>query len=85
MSKAAFAPDNCAICGAAIPPKARACPECGADEQTGWREQSMYDGLDLPEADTGPKRERTGSAIFWKVTGLVLLVIMIVLVLRSRW
>ncbi len=42
-------PDECANCGADIPRNARACPNCGADERTGWRETSIYDGLDLPE------------------------------------
>ena len=32
------APEHCAVCGAAVPPKALACPACGADERTGWRE-----------------------------------------------
>lgn len=32
-----------------MPPKARACPECGADEQTGWSEAARTDGLDLPD------------------------------------
>ena len=42
-------PAECANCGAAIPRRARACPECGADERTGWRENdaTRYDGLDL--------------------------------------
>ncbi|MEI6862071.1 MAG: zinc-ribbon domain-containing protein, partial [Verrucomicrobiota bacterium] len=42
-------PDVCANCGADIPRSAYACPECGADERTGWRETSPEDGLDLPE------------------------------------
>ena len=46
------APPSCAACGADIPAGARACPECGADERTGWREASLYDGLDLPEETT---------------------------------
>jgi hypothetical protein len=41
-------PEECANCGAEIPRDARACPECGADERTGWRDPSVYDGLDLP-------------------------------------
>jgi len=41
-------PTECAICGADIAPNARACPECGADDLTGWREQDPLDGLDLP-------------------------------------
>jgi hypothetical protein len=45
-----MAPEICPICGAEVPPGARACTECGADEQTGWSEQARYDGLDLPDA-----------------------------------
>ena len=45
-------PAECAQCGADIPPRAHACPGCGADERTGWREQSVYDGLNLPDEDT---------------------------------
>lgn len=38
---------------------APACPECGSDEQTGWSENTVYDGLDLhDEADT-----RTGHSV----------------------
>jgi uncharacterized membrane protein YvbJ len=39
----------CPNCGAEVPPKAKACPECGSDEQTGWSEQANYDNLDLPD------------------------------------
>jgi hypothetical protein len=42
-------PDICPNCGAEVPPQAKACPECGSDEQTGWSEQARYDGLDLPD------------------------------------
>jgi len=34
-----------------VPPRARACPACGADEQTGWSEAARYDHLDLPNED----------------------------------
>ena len=38
------------MCGAEVPPSARACSECGADDTAGWDEdQARYDGLDLPE------------------------------------
>jgi hypothetical protein len=53
-------PDECANCGAAIPRHARACPECGADERTGWRDTSLYDGLDLP--DSAFDEDATGAA-----------------------
>ena len=55
-------PDECANCGAAIPRNARACPECGADERTGWRESSIYDGLDLPEESWSDDDDNTLSA-----------------------
>lgn len=65
-------PPECAQCGAAIPPQARACPACGADERTGWRETSIYDGLDLPdsagsETDTIPPgmRDRRVNGMPW--------------------
>jgi hypothetical protein len=41
-------PEICPNCGTAVPPKAKACPECGADEHTGWSEEAHSDGLDLP-------------------------------------
>ena len=44
-------PETCPNCGAEVPPKARACAECGADDQTGWSEAARSDGLDLPDDD----------------------------------
>ena len=42
-------PEICPNCGAEVPPKARACPECGADEKTGWSEEAHASGLGLPD------------------------------------
>lgn len=78
-------PGECAVCGALIPPHARACPECGADERTGWREADPYDGLDLPdsawadeEADGTWSDSRAvgagGLSWVWWVVGLLVLV-----------
>ena len=45
------APAECPVCGEAVPPRATACPHCGADDRTGWNEEeTRYDGLDLPES-----------------------------------
>ena len=41
-------PEVCPNCGALVPPKARACPQCGSDETTGWSESARSGGLDLP-------------------------------------
>jgi hypothetical protein len=68
---------------------ARACPECGADERTGWNEEATrYDGLDLPEEafgeeDAPPKSRRgaastiNGAPIFWWLVGVGLLALMV--------
>jgi hypothetical protein len=42
-------PEICPNCGAEVPPRAKACPECGSDEKTGWSDEAHASGLDLPE------------------------------------
>lgn len=50
MSAHVSTPETCPVCGAAVPRNARACPECGADERSGWNEDdTRCDGLDLPD------------------------------------
>lgn len=84
------APRECANCGAEIPRGAKACPECGADERTGWRETSIYDDLDLPDSAfdedepnsasrRSPKRVN-GIAWYWWLVGLAIIV-----VLLAKW
>ncbi len=81
-----YPPHECANCGADIPPTASACPECGADERTGWREPSPDDGLDLPEGYDDdarrqgemepPRRTVNGIPWHWWLAGVVLLVLL---------
>ena len=50
MEKHRPAPAICPVCGSDVPAESPACPECGADHETGWNEeQSIYDGIDLPD------------------------------------
>ncbi len=82
-------PSECANCGASIPRPARACPGCGADERTGWRDASVYDGLDLPDAAwtdddatsrpdrPGPSRDVNGLKWYWWATGVALLLFLV--------
>ena len=42
-------PETCLVCGADVPRKARACPECGADEKSGWSEEAYAQNLGLPD------------------------------------
>lgn len=94
MSQKLPPPDECANCGAAIPRTARACPECGADERTGWRENddTRYDGLDLPDSafadDSAPQPARRplrrGIPWYWYVVGILLLASLILGALGLR-
>ena len=45
------APELCPNCGAEVPPRARACPECGADESSGWNERAATQNLGIPDPD----------------------------------
>jgi len=62
MTKQSKPPSHCPVCGAEVPAKARACPECGADERAGWDEEATrYDDLNLPDAafeESEPGRPR---------------------------
>jgi hypothetical protein len=45
-------PEICPVCGENVPPSAKACPECGADEKSGWKSDALIsDALDLPDED----------------------------------
>jgi hypothetical protein len=44
-------PEICPNCGAEVPPRAKACPECCSDEQTGWSEEAHVGGLGLPDEE----------------------------------
>ena len=89
MSRTFTPPAECPVCGEAVPPRARACPGCGADERSGWdTAATRYDGLDLPEAafdderEHGPVRRPAHDKIWLVVTVLVLLAVITVFVLR---
>lgn len=77
-------PETCPNCGAEVPRRARCCPECGADEKTGWSEEAYASSLDLPDDsfnyDDFVKREFGGKQAkprgiswVWWVTAVVLL------------
>lgn len=52
MKKKFTPPLVCPVCGEDVPRKSLACPECGADERSGWKEDAYtYDGLDLPDEE----------------------------------
>jgi hypothetical protein len=77
-------PEICPNCGAEVPPSARACPECGACEDTGWSEAARYDALDLPDEafeDDPPARREPAKPHRETVRRWVLPVVAVLLVL----
>jgi hypothetical protein len=80
-------PDVCPNCGADVPSRARSCPECGSDEDTGWSDEAAYDGVGLPDefdydqfverefGEKGPIPQ--GVHWFWWAVSVVLLIAVI--------
>ena len=79
-----MAPETCPNCGADVPRSAKACPECGSCEKTGWSERAAYDGAGLPDdsfdydefvrEEFGERQARPNGIkwIWWSVAVLVL-------------
>jgi hypothetical protein len=85
--------ETCPNCGANLPKKAKACPECGSDEMTGWSESAHADNLGLPDEEfdyekfvqdefgSGQTRPR-GIHWFWWLTALLLIAALIFFFVR---
>jgi hypothetical protein len=78
-------PDVCPNCGEEVPRNAKACPECGACEKTGWSEEADAADLGLPDDSfdyneyvkrefQGEEPKRKGAGL-WIITAVVLLVL----------
>ncbi len=88
-------PEICPNCGADVPPNAKACPECGSCEETGWSEEAASSGLDLPseefdyddfvarEFGEGKPKQRS-SARLWLAVGILLVVLFLILLLLHK-
>lgn len=76
-------PGECPICGSWVRKGAKACPDCGADDRSGWSDEATADGLDLPDSDFdydrfvenewGKRKRPRGVSTIWWVTGVILL------------
>lgn len=59
-------PGYCPNCGEYVEKGSVSCDECGSCPETGWGDDSLYDGLDLPveesESGSGPRDNRALSA-----------------------
>lgn len=83
-------PEVCPVCGEDVPRKSLACPECGADHNSGWRlDADVHDGLDLPEEDFdyndfvrrefGSRVKPPGIKMIWWITAIIVLALSIAL------
>lgn len=87
-------PENCPNCGAEVPRNARACPECGSDDSTGWSDEAYASGLGLPDDsfdyEEYSKREFGRPSIkptrvrwLWWAAAVLLLVAFLAFILRA--
>jgi hypothetical protein len=83
------APDVCPVCGEDVPRGSLACPECGADHNSGWRGNAdTYDAVDLPGEDFnydefvreefGSAPKRGGVKTGWWIAAIVLIVVLLI-------
>ena len=87
-------PEICPVCGEDVPPNALACPECGADHNSGWREDAeSYDGVDLPEEfdyeefrrrEFGVSPKPPGISAIWWITGIGLVLLTLLYFFAGR-
>ena len=74
----------CPNCGEEVPAGAKACPGCGSDESTGWSENAVYDGTDIPDEkdfDYQATLEKEGLAKTVHSRGRIFLFVVTVLLL----
>ncbi len=77
--------DTCPNCGASVPPKAKVCPGCGADEKTGWSDSAYADNLGIPDEnfdyeeyvkdEFGGRTKPRGIHWVWWLTALILVLL----------
>jgi len=78
-------PEICPVCGEDVPPKALACPDCGACHKSGWREGALdeYDPA-APDSDFDYDefvkeefgKSRPAFHRVWWITALLLFIIL---------
>ena len=84
-------PAVCPVCGESVPRGALACPECGADHRSGWREDA--DSADLPDDsfdygefvknEFGTSIRPGGIKPVWWVTAVILILAFVWFTLRA--
>jgi hypothetical protein len=82
-------PEVCPVCGEEVPPRSWACPECGADHASGWREgAASSDSIGSTGEDSDYEQfvrdefgERPAPRVnrLWWITAIVLLIVLVAL------
>jgi len=78
-------PEICPVCGEDVPRAALACPECGADHNSGWRgDAEVYDAVGLGDEtfdydefvrnEFAARAKPAGVKTIWWITAIALLV-----------
>jgi hypothetical protein len=90
-------PFICPVCGEELHPGAKACPDCGACERSGWSADSALDGVDRTDDDDfdydrfveeefGTRKiGQRGVNPIWTVAALVLLLAILLLIVCGFW
>ena len=76
-------PGHCPNCGEHVESGAVSCPSCGSCDETGWNEESVYDGLDLPGDEIEASRPG-GAANVVKGLAMVVLLALVIYVFIVR-
>ena len=95
MSGKLRAPKVCPVCGEDVPHTALACPECGADHTSGWREDAeLYDAVDLPDEEFnyddfvkqefGSSRKFAIKGVWWIVAILLIAAFIVIYFYAAR-
>ncbi len=73
-------PGYCPNCGEFVEVGEKACEECGSCSETGWSDESMYDGIDL---DNGQEEGVRDNRLLGTIVSIGLLALLLyVFVLR---
>jgi uncharacterized membrane protein YvbJ len=81
-------PKVCSVCGEELPHDALGCTQCGADHNSGWKEDpDSYDGVGLPEdefdyddfiqQEFGSQAKPAGLKTIWWIVGIVLIIVLV--------
>jgi RNA polymerase subunit RPABC4/transcription elongation factor Spt4 len=82
----------CPNCGEEVPGKARACPHCGSDENTGWSDAAMiHDGgmeeeFDYEETvrrEFGGPPKKSKKQIFYAVVAVIIVILFFLVAVRA--